>query len=113
MATLVRVQNKGQMTIPSRVRSAVGLSDGDIVEVKAVGRKIVITPQLVIDRSQFPTADEYTPEQRRAIEQLAAAPLPVQKAFIKQIKLPGPELETSVPTRQEIRRGCGPLAGSG
>ena len=39
-----------------------------MVEVKAVGRKIVITPQLVIDRSQFPTADECTPEQRRFID---------------------------------------------
>ena len=68
MNNLVKVQNKGQMTIPSRVRSAVGLSDGDLVEVKAVGKKIVITPQLVIDRTKFPTAaDEYTPEQRRVI----------------------------------------------
>lgn len=67
--TFVKVQNKGQMTIPRRIRSAVGLSDGDLVEVKAVGRKIVVTPQLVIDRSQFPTADdEYTPEQRRVID---------------------------------------------
>jgi AbrB family looped-hinge helix DNA binding protein len=68
MNTLVKVQHKGQMTIPSRVRSAVGISEGDIVEVKAVGKKIIITPRLVISRSQFPTADdEYTPEQRRAI----------------------------------------------
>ena len=57
------------MTIPRRVRSAVGLVDGDFVEVKAVGNKIVITPQLVIDRSKFPTADdEYTPAQRRIID---------------------------------------------
>lgn len=69
MSTLVKVQNKGQMTIPSRVRAAIGLSDGDVVEVKAVGKKIVITPQLVIDRSRFPTADgEYPPEQRRALD---------------------------------------------
>ena len=68
MNAIVRVQHKGQMTIPSRVRSAVGLSDGDPVEVKAVGGRIVITPQLVIDRSKFRTADEeYTPEQRRVI----------------------------------------------
>src|ERR1035441_3463881 len=68
MNTLVRVQSKGQMTIPSRVRSAVGLADGDLVEVKAVGRKIVITPQLGIDRSKFLTANgEYTPEQRRRL----------------------------------------------
>ena len=45
-----------------------GLFDGDLVEVKAVGRKIVITPQLVIDRSKFLTANgEYTPEQRRRL----------------------------------------------
>lgn len=69
MGTLVKVQNKGQMTIPSRVRSAVGLSDGDVVEIKAVGKKIVITPQFALDRSQFPNAeDEYTPEQRRVID---------------------------------------------
>jgi len=56
------------MTILRRVPSAEGLADGDMVEVKAVGRKIVITPQLVIDRSKFPAADDdYTPEQRRII----------------------------------------------
>jgi AbrB family looped-hinge helix DNA binding protein len=69
MGSLVKVQSKGQMTIPRGVRSAVGLADGDIVEVSAVGNKIVITPQLVIDRSKFPSADdEYTPAQRRVID---------------------------------------------
>ena len=69
MNTLVKVQSKGQMTIPRRVRSAVGLADGDLVEVKAVGKTIVITPQLVIDRSKFQNADdEYTPAQRRVID---------------------------------------------
>lgn len=68
MNTLVKMQHKGQMTIPSKIRSAVGLADGDLVEVRAVGRRIVITPQLVLDRSKFPAADEeYTPEQRRFI----------------------------------------------
>ena len=57
------------MTIPRTVRSAVGLAAGDMVDVRAIGNKIVITPQLVIDRSKFPTADdEYTPEKRRAID---------------------------------------------
>ena len=57
------------MTIPRTVRSAVGLAAGDMVDVRAIGNKIVITPQLVIDRSKFPTADdEYTPEQRHAID---------------------------------------------
>ena len=49
MGTLVRVQHKGQMTIPSTVRAAVGLAEGDMVDVRAIGNKIVITPQLVIE----------------------------------------------------------------
>ncbi len=67
--SVVKVQNNGQMTIPSRVRHAVGVTDGDLVDVKAVGRKIIITPALVMDRSKLPTADdEYTPEQRRIVD---------------------------------------------
>lgn len=57
------------MTIPSTVRSAVGLDEGGIVEVRAIGKKIVITPRQAIDRSRFPTADdEYTPVQRRTLD---------------------------------------------
>src|ERR1700683_689534 len=67
MSTLVRVQHKGQMTIPRTVRSAVGLADGDFVEVRAVGKRIVITPQLALDRSKFLTTDEDTPDQRRLV----------------------------------------------
>jgi len=66
--SIVKIQRKGQMTLPTGVRTAVGLADGDLVDVRVTGRRIVITPTLVIDRSKFPTADdEYTPEQRRII----------------------------------------------
>jgi len=66
--SLVKIQRKGQMTLPNRVRTAVGLADGDLVDVKVSGRRIIVTPTLVIDRSKFPTADdEYTPAERRII----------------------------------------------
>jgi AbrB family looped-hinge helix DNA binding protein len=69
MSTLFKVQSKGQMTIPARVRSAVGLADGDMVEVKAIGNRIVITPQAALDPSKFPdAADENSPAQRRAVD---------------------------------------------
>jgi AbrB family looped-hinge helix DNA binding protein len=69
MTTLVRIHRKGQMTLPSRLRSAVGVAEGDLVEASVQRGKIVLTPKLVIDRSQFPTADdEYTPAQRRIID---------------------------------------------
>jgi AbrB family looped-hinge helix DNA binding protein len=68
MTTLVKIQRKGQMTLPSRFRSAVGVSEGDIIELSVQRGKIVLTPKIVVDRSQFPPAeDEYTPAERQAI----------------------------------------------
>lgn len=50
------------------MRTAVGLVDGDLVDVKVSGGRIIATPALVVDLSKFPSAeDEYTPEQRRMI----------------------------------------------
>ena len=75
MSTTTKIQNKGQVTIPTRVREQAGLSKGDVVEFSYQRGKIVITPKLVIDRSGFPSADgDYTPAQRKAMDaRLAAA----------------------------------------
>src|SRR5216684_5186220 len=69
MTTLVKIHRKGQMTLPSRLRTAIGVVEGDLIEASVQRGKIVLTPKLVIDRSKFPTADdEYTPQQRRIID---------------------------------------------
>jgi AbrB family looped-hinge helix DNA binding protein len=69
MNTTAKIQHKGQVTIPTSVRRQAGLSQGDLVNFAFQRGKIVITPKLVIDRSQFPNADdEYTPAQRRIID---------------------------------------------
>jgi len=61
MSTIIKMQRKGQVTIPTRLRVQVGLVDGDFVEAKADRGKIVLTPKLIVDR-------EYTPAQRRVID---------------------------------------------
>ena len=69
MNITARIQHKGQVTIPTSVRRQAGLSKGDLVNFAFQRGKIVITPRLVIDRAQFPNADdEYTPAQRRIID---------------------------------------------
>src|ERR1035438_4540996 len=69
MNTTGKIQNKGQVTIPTAVRRQAGLSKGDLVNFAFQRGKIVITPRLVIDRSKFPSADnKYTPAQRRIID---------------------------------------------
>jgi AbrB family looped-hinge helix DNA binding protein len=66
---LVKIQRKGQVTIPTTIRARLGLADGDLLDVKIRATRIVLTPKVVIDRSKSPNADdEYTPEQRRVID---------------------------------------------
>ena len=68
MNTTGKIQNKGQVTIPTAVRRQAGLSKGDLVNFAFKRGQIVITPKLVIDRSTFPTAEnDYTQTQRKVI----------------------------------------------
>jgi AbrB family looped-hinge helix DNA binding protein len=69
MNTTVKIQDKGQVTIPTSVRRQARISKGDLVSIVFTRGQIVITPKLVIDRSRFPNADgDYTPAQRRAVD---------------------------------------------
>ena len=82
-----KIQDKGQVTIPTAVRRKAGLSKGDLLDFAVKGSKIVITPKLVIDRSQFPNADdEYTPAQRRVIDaRLAKADADIKAGRVSRI----------------------------
>ena len=48
MSITTKIQHKGQVTIPTRVREQAGLSKGDLVNFAFQRGKIVITPRLVI-----------------------------------------------------------------
>jgi len=60
-------------TLPDDVRQQAGIKIGDMLEFKVSGGVVTILPKL-------PTADEYTPEQRRVID----ARLDEAEAEIKQ-----------------------------
>src|SRR5580698_10075238 len=69
MSSTAKIQHKGQVTIPTHLRNQAGLSKGDLVEFSYQHGKIVITPKIIVDRSEFPNADdEYTPAQRKIID---------------------------------------------
>src|SRR6266852_9673454 len=60
---------KGTLTLPVRLRNQLGLAEGDLVDVRIRSTNIVVMPQVIVDRSKFPSADdEYTPEQRQVID---------------------------------------------
>lgn len=69
MTTIVKVHRNGQMTLPSAIRTAMGITGGDLVEATILRGKIVLTPKPAVDSSNLPKAvDEYTPRQRRYID---------------------------------------------
>ena len=45
---LVRIQEKGQVTLPSEVRKRLGLKKGDLVAVVETPEGVLITPQEVL-----------------------------------------------------------------
>ncbi len=45
---LVRIQEKGQVTLPAAVRKQLGLKKGDLVAVTATPEGVLITPQEVV-----------------------------------------------------------------
>jgi AbrB family looped-hinge helix DNA binding protein len=49
---LAKVTYKGQLTIPKEIREQVGLKDGDYVDIKIVGNKLLLSPKLLIDKDQ-------------------------------------------------------------
>ena len=65
MTATVKVQRKGQITIPIRLRVQVGLDDGGLVEARAERGKIVLTPKPLARRA---ASEEYTTAQRRALD---------------------------------------------
>lgn len=50
--SLVRVTRNYQVSIPKRVREALGLAEGDLVEVEERDGEIVMVPKKLIDASQ-------------------------------------------------------------
>src|SRR5438874_12718473 len=58
MPTLIKVQNKGQVTIPNRIRSKAGLTKGDLVEATFERGKIVLTPRAIVDPDDVLTPKE-------------------------------------------------------
>ena len=50
MTTLVKIHRKGQMTLPSSFRTAMGLNEGSLVELSLKNGKAIMSPQITLNR---------------------------------------------------------------
>ncbi|MBA7618459.1 hypothetical protein ES703_25785 [subsurface metagenome] len=52
---LVQVREKAQITIPSKIRKALGIKQGDYLEAEVEANKIVLIPKILLDKAKAVT----------------------------------------------------------
>ena len=67
---LVRVQEKGQVTLPIEVRRRLGLKKGDLVAITSTPEGVLITPQELIATRALDRIGEILREQGLTLEEL-------------------------------------------
>ena len=70
---LVRMQEKGQVTIPQEIRKKLGLKRGDLVAVMETPEGIFITPQQVVAAKALNSIGDILKEQGVSLEKLIAS----------------------------------------
>ena len=71
--TLVRIQEKGQVTIPQEIRKKLGLKRGDLVAVMETPEGVFITPQQVVAAKALNSICDILKEQGVSLEKLIAS----------------------------------------
>ena len=70
---LVRMQEKGQVTIPQAIRKKLGLKQGDLVAVMEMPDGVFITPQQVVAAKAFDRIGDILKEQGLSVDELIAS----------------------------------------
>jgi AbrB family looped-hinge helix DNA binding protein len=70
---LVRVQEKGQVTIPAEARKRLGLKKGDLVAVTETPEGLLITPQEIVATKALDRIGELLREKGITLEEMIAS----------------------------------------
>jgi antitoxin PrlF len=70
---LVRIQEKGQVTIPTEIRKKLRLKRGDLVAVMETPEGMFITPQQVLATKVFESIGQILKEKGLSLEELIAS----------------------------------------
>jgi AbrB family looped-hinge helix DNA binding protein len=65
MTSIVKLQKKGQLTIPNHMRERIGLAKGDYVQVASRGSKIILEPARAVTHN---ASEELTAAQKRQLD---------------------------------------------
>jgi AbrB family looped-hinge helix DNA binding protein len=69
----VRMQEKGQVTIPTAIRKKLGLKQGDLVAVMETPEGVFITPQQVVAAKALDSIGDILKEKGLSLDELIAS----------------------------------------
>lgn len=78
--SLVQVRGKAQITLPSKIRKALGIKEGDYLEAEVEDNKIVLIPKILLDKAEAVTLS------KEGEEMLKEALEDVKKGKVKEFK---------------------------
>src|ERR687896_1761533 len=81
---LVRIQEKGQVTIPTEIRKKLGLKRGDLVAVMETPEGVFITPQQVVATKAFDSIGNILKEQGVSLEELIASGRDIRSDLLQE-----------------------------
>lgn len=81
---LVRIQEKGQVTLPAAVRKRLGLKKGDLVAVVATPEGVLITPQEVVATKALAEIGEALKEQGLTLEDMIESGREIREELFRE-----------------------------
>ena len=81
---LVRIQEKGQVTIPTEIRKKLGLKRGDLVAVMETPDGVFITPQQVVAAKALDSIGDILKEQGVSLDELIASGQDIREDLIQE-----------------------------
>jgi antitoxin PrlF len=82
---LVRMQEKGQVTIPTEIRKKLGLKRGDLVAVMETPDGVFITPQQVMATKAFDSIGDILKEQGLSLEELITSGRDIRSDLLQDV----------------------------
>jgi AbrB family looped-hinge helix DNA binding protein len=81
---IVRIQEKGQVTLPAQVRKKLGLKKGDLVSVEETPTGVLITPQKVVALQALDRIGEILREQGLTLEELMDSGAEIREELVRE-----------------------------
>jgi len=73
MATYTKVTRNGQITLPSSVRKALAIEEGDMIEIEVMDEKAILLPKKLVDKTQaYFWTQEWQQGEKQANEDIKA-----------------------------------------